>query len=175
MKTRDGSERIQVLNPKSERVTLVPEQMIAVIGCALMARPLFEHWLFEQVYHGGEVIWCGALVGALVVAIAFTTMDRLTGWQPWAQAAVGYGLCFASLVLSSDTPDWITLAAGPAIMALAVFEIDAIESRDDHARHRGWRQPATRPGRGLRLVHSSALPRCSENGGSTPDGPKPAA
>ena len=38
MKTRNGSERIQVLKPKIERVTLVPEQMIAVIGCALMAR-----------------------------------------------------------------------------------------------------------------------------------------
>lgn len=41
MKAHSGSsERIHFLEPKTERVTLLPEQIIAIIGFALMARPI---------------------------------------------------------------------------------------------------------------------------------------
>jgi hypothetical protein len=149
MKPLNGSARVEVLIPKTGRVTLVPEHALALIGCALMVRPVFEH-----AHRGGEAIWSGAL-GALVVVVALSTMLRLTGWQPWAQAAAGCGLCFIPLFfLSSDAPDWTTLAAGVALMTLAVIEIGAIESARDHEQHRGWRRSTPRPGRGLRLVYS---------------------
>jgi hypothetical protein len=87
--------------------------------------------------------------------IALSTMLRLTGWQPWAQAAAGCGLCFTPLFfLSSDAPDWTALAAGAALVTLAMIEIGAIESARDRDQHRGWRRSAPRPGRGLRLVYS---------------------
>jgi hypothetical protein len=102
----------------------------------------------------------GAL-GAVIAVIAFTTVVRLGRWQPWAQAAVGGGLYIAALFFA----DWITCVIGPVTVALAMLEIDAIESEDDHARHRGWRQPATRPGRGLRLVYSAPRSRGAQNAG----------
>jgi hypothetical protein len=166
MKTHDGSGRVQALKPKAGRVTLVPELWITVMGGALMARSVFD-----QEDGGDEVMWSAAL-GAVMVVIALTTFVRLRRWQPWAQAAVGGGLYIAALFFSGDDIDWITCAIGPVIVTLAMLELDAIESEDDHVRHRGWRQPATRPGRGLRLVYSAPRPRGAENADS--EGQKPA-
>jgi hypothetical protein len=166
MKTHDGSERVQALEPKAGRVTLVPELWIAVIGGALMARPVFE-----QGDGNDEVMWSGAL-GAVIVVIALTTLVRLRRWQPWAQAAVGGGLYIAALFFSGDDIDWLTCTIGPVIVTLAMLEADAIETEDVHARHRGWRRLATRPGRGLRLVYSAPRPRGAENADS--EGQKPA-
>jgi hypothetical protein len=148
MKPLKSSGRVEALVPKTEHVTLVPEHVLALIGCALMARPLVEH-----AHRSGEVIWSGA-IGALITVIALTTMLRLTRWQAWGQAAAGCGLCVAPLLPSIANPDWTLIAIGAAIAVLAVIEIDAVEIADGHARHRGWRRPATRPGRGLRLVYS---------------------
>jgi hypothetical protein len=148
MKPLKRSGRVEALVPKTEHVTLVPEHGLALIGCALMARPLLEH-----AHRNGEAIWSGA-IGALIAVIALTTMLRLTRWQAWAQAAAGCGLCVAPLLPSIANPDWTLLAIGAAIAVLAVLEIDAVETADSYARHRGWRRPATRPGPGLRLVYS---------------------
>jgi hypothetical protein len=158
-----SSERIHFLEPKTERVTLLPEQVIAIVAFALMARPMFAQSLWEPVSHRDEVTRCLALVGALVLVIALTTMIRLSRWQPWVQAAAGLGVGFLPLFFLSDSPDWAALVAGSAIVTLAMWQIGAIASADDHAAHRGWRQPAARFQRGLRLVHSSDWPRSSEN------------
>jgi hypothetical protein len=154
MKPLNRAARVAALIPKTGRVTLVPEHALALIGCGLVARPVFEH-----AHRGGEVIWSGAL-GALVALIALSTMLRLTRWQPWAQAAAGCSLCFIPIFfLSSDDPDWTTLAAGVVLITLALIEIGAIEAARDHDLHRGWRRSAARPGRGLRLVHSRNVDR----------------
>lgn len=149
MKTPEG-QRIILFKAKSERASVVPEHAIAVVGCALVARPLFDHMGSRN-----DMIMGGVLVGALVILVALTTTVRLGYWQPCTQAAAGCGLYFAALVFSRDDVDWTVLAAAAAITLLAIFEINAIDSAGEHARHRGWRQPAPRPGRGLRLVHSS--------------------
>jgi hypothetical protein len=157
MKTPDGSRRVQAFEPKAGGATVVPEQWIAIIGGALMARPAFESG------DGGEEVMVTGALGAVIVVIALTTLVRLRRWQPWTQAAMGGGLWIAACFSSSDAPDWILFAIGPVIVMLAVLEIDAVVSEEDHARHRGWRQPATRPGGGLRLVYSAPQPRRSDN------------
>jgi hypothetical protein len=162
MKTRSRSERIYFLEPKAARVTLVPQQVIAIIGVALIARPVFAQPPWERMSDRDEVM-CVALVGALVLVLALTTMIRLRRWQPWVQAAAGVSTCIVALFLLRDTPDGTALVAGSAIVTLAMRQIDAIESAEDHGRHRGWRQPAARFRRGLRLVHSSDWPRSSDN------------
>jgi hypothetical protein len=148
MKPLNGPARVEALIPKTGRVTLVPEHALALIGCALMARLVFEH-----AHRGGDVIWSGAL-GALVAVIALSTMLRLASWQPWAQAALGSGLFVTPLMPSIANPDWTLLAVGTAIAVLALLEIDAVEMADSYVKHRGWRRPAIQPGRGLRLVYS---------------------
>jgi hypothetical protein len=158
MQPHNRSDRVQVLPARTEGISHVPEHLIAVIGCALIARPLFE-----RMHYGDEVIWCGALAGALMVVISLTTAVRLTLWQPWLQAAAGYGLWFTPLFLSSGTPDWTTLAAGVVLVTLATVEIAAIESARDHDRRRGWRWPTSRTASHLRLVYSPTQRRSSEN------------
>jgi hypothetical protein len=148
MKPLKGSGRVEALIPKTGRVTLVPEHVLALIGCALIARLALEH-----AHRSGEVIWSGAL-GALVAVIALTTMLRLTRWQPWAQTAVGCGLFVTPLMPSIASPDWTLLAVGIAIAVLALLEIDAVEMADGYVKHRGWRRPTIQPERGLRLVYS---------------------
>jgi len=152
MKPLKKSGRVEALVPNTERVTLVPEHGLALIGGALLARPLLEH-----AHRSGELIWSGA-IGALITVIALTTMLRLTRWQAWAQAAAGCGLCVAPFMPAIANPDWLLVAIGAAVAVLALVEIDAVETADGYARHRGWRRPATRPGRGLRLVYSRDLP-----------------
>jgi hypothetical protein len=78
-------------------------------------------------------------------------------WRPWAQTVVGGGLYIYAL-FHPDCIMLIMFAIAPLIVTVAMLEIDAIEAEDDHVRHRGWRQPATRPGRGLRLVYSAPRP-----------------
>jgi membrane protein YdbS with pleckstrin-like domain len=148
MKPPNGAARVAVLRPKTGRVTLVPEHALALIGCAVVARSVVEH-----AQRGGGAVWSGAL-GALVAVIALSTLLRLTRWQPWAQAVAGCGLFIAPLMPAIASPDWISLGAGTAVAVLAVIEIDAVEMADRYARHRGWRRPAPRSGRGLRLVYS---------------------
>lgn len=167
MISRSRLGRIHFLEPKTARVTLVPEQMIAIVGFALMARLVIAQLLWEGMLHRHGVASV-ALVGALVLVLALTTMIRLTRWQPWVQAAAGAGTCFVTLFLLNDTPDWIALVGASAIVMLSMWQIDAIESAENHARHRGWRQPAVRFQRGLRLVHSSDWPRSPDSTASIP-------
>jgi hypothetical protein len=170
MQPNNASDRVQVLRTRTEGITYVPEYLIAVIGCALIVRSLLD-----RMHYGDDVIWWGALAGALIVVISLTTAVWLTLWQPWVQVAAGYSLCFTPLLLSSDTPDRTTLAAGAVLVTLAMIEIDSIESARNHDPHRGWRRQTTRPASHLRLVYSSTQRRSSENSTSATGGPKPAA
>ena len=56
MKPPNGAARVEVLRPKTGRVTLVVEHALALIGCAMVARSVFEH-----AQRGGEAFWSGAL------------------------------------------------------------------------------------------------------------------
>jgi hypothetical protein len=94
----------------AESPTLLREVGIAALGAGLLALPILE-----AIGINYDVTLASALGDGVAAILAVVAGYGISGWQCWAQIAVGFAIAFAPFFLrpySGGKVDWVALFAG---------------------------------------------------------------